>query len=78
MLQLPPDGEPFQAVLEFVTVGNDAIAFLSGSVKGGGRPAETSVRTTTILLTVFLNDFSHLFINILLRPLILFIVFFRE
>ena len=25
------------AVLEFVTVGNDYTAFLSGSVKGGGR-----------------------------------------
>ena len=75
MLQLPSDGEPFQAVLEFVTVGNDAIAFLSGSVKGGGRPAETSVKTPTILLTVFLNDFSHLFIKILLRPLMLVIRF---
>ena len=78
MLQLSPDGEHDWAVLEFVTVGNDTIAFLSGSVKGGGRSAETSVRTTTILLTVFLNDFSHLFIKILLRPLMLVMRSFGE
>ena len=31
-----PDGEPIYAVLEFLTVGIDYTAFLSGSVKGGG------------------------------------------
>lgn len=67
MVQLPPDGELFQAILEFVTVGNDAIAFLSGSVKGGSCPAEASVRPITLLLTVLPNVFSHLLIMVLLR-----------
>ena len=49
MLPLPPDGEPFQAVLEFVTVGIDAIAFLSGSVKGGGHLSDT----------LFYFDYTH-------------------
>ena len=49
MLQLPSDGEPFQAVLEFVTVGNVAIAFLSGSVRGGGHLSDS----------LFYFDYTH-------------------
>ena len=55
MLQWLTDGEPTVAVLEFVTVGTDHTAFLSGSVKGGGRHSETS-----FLLTVFQFNYDFL------------------
>ena len=47
MLQWLTDGEPTVAVLEFVTVGTDHTAFLSGSVKGGGRIEGTFGKHTT-------------------------------
>ena len=47
MLQWLTDGEPTVAVLEFVTVGTDHTAFLSGSVKGGGRLEGTFGKPTT-------------------------------
>ena len=62
MLQWLTDGEPTVAVLEFVTVGTDHTAFLSGSVKGGGRLEGTFGKPTThykLRITGILYDKSN-------------------
>ena len=63
MLQWLTDGEPTVAVLEFVTVGTDHTAFLSGSVKGGGRLEGTFGKPTThYKLRITLNSIFDLYV----------------